>query len=65
MAFLLSQDQMSALVESALGHLARTHKGDMFPSRLYDAAFKFAGSQVFAGETYALYKSGGDSVLVV
>lgn len=42
MAFLLSQDQMSALVESALGHLARTHKGDMFPSRLYDAAFKFA-----------------------
>lgn len=42
MAFLLSQDQMSALVEAALGHLARTHKGDMFPSRLYDAAFKFA-----------------------
>lgn len=42
MSSIISQDQMQRLIESAAGHIARSHKGDMFPSRLYDAAFKFA-----------------------
>lgn len=47
----LKPDQVKNLISSCVSYLERVHKGDMFPSRLYDAAFKFAlNRQVVVGD---------------